>query len=137
MSYFKKVKKNDKVFGLVYGEGVVISVWENSFYSFEVQYKNNGSVVPYTEEGFPAWNTSKFDFQTVFYANDLNFTEQDFTPINEILSVKKIIKLRNKNKLEVRCPSGLWQSFDKCPNSIAEEYLQDNKFHLFRKKIVK
>ena len=132
MVYFKKVSEGDKVFGLVYGKGVVKSVWADSYYSFEVEYKD-GSVVPYTPEGFPAWNTGKFDFQTVFYASEIDLMDYDFAPTEDILSVKKIIKLRDKKKLEIKCPSGLWQEIDKCPSNVAEEYLIDNKLHLFRK----
>jgi len=130
--YFERAKEGDEVFGLVYGKGVIASVWGDGHYTFEVEYEN-GSVVPYTNEGYPGWNTGKFDFQTVFYANDIDFTELDFTPTDEVLSPKKIIKLRNKNSLEIKCPSGIWQPLGKCPGTIADEYLEDGKFHLFRK----
>lgn len=132
MSYFKKVKENDKVFGLVFGPGKIVSVWEDSHYTFEVQYKN-GMTVPYTEEGFPGWNNGKLDFQTVFYANEIDLMDHDFAPTEEVLSAKKIIKLRAKNKLEIKCPSGLWQPLGKCPREIGEQYLEENKLHLFRK----
>jgi len=133
MDYFKKVKENDKVFGLVYGKGIVKSVWDNSHYSFEVEYEN-GSFVPYTSEGYPGWNTGKLNFQTVFYASDINLMKYDFVPGLENLSVKKIIKLRNHNKLEIKCPSGIWQSVEKCPESVMHEYLENNELHLFRQK---
>lgn len=132
MSYFKKVKEGDKVFGLVYGPGVVDTVFGDGYYTFEVSY-NNGQTVPYTSEGFPAWNTGKLDFQTVFYKRDIDLMDYDFAPSEKTLSVKKIIKLRDKKKLEVKCPSGLWQPIGECPSSISEEYLEDGKLHLFRK----
>ena len=132
MSYFKNVTENDKVFGLVYGKGFIRSVWADSYYTFEVEYEN-GQVVPYTSDGNPGWNTSRFDFQTVFYANEIDLMDHCFAPVEETLSVKKIIKLRDKNKLEIKCPSGLWQKLDKCPSTIANEYLEDKKFHYFRK----
>ena len=130
---FNNPKIGDKVFGLVYGKGVISSVWPNSHYLFEVEYEN-GSFVPYTEEGYPAWNVGKDNFKTVFYKDDIDLFNLDFSPAEKILSAKKIIKLRETKKLEVRCPSGIWQSIEKCPNSLVEEYLIDNKLHLFRKK---
>ena len=132
MDYFKKVKENDKVFGLVYGKGIVKSVWDNSHYSFEVEYEN-GSFVPYTSEGYPGWNKGKLDFQTVFYKEDIDLMDHDFAPTEDVLSVKKIIKLRDKKKLEIKCPSGLWQPVEKCPREFGEQYLEENKLHLFRK----
>jgi len=130
--YFDNVKEGEKVYGLVFGPGVVISVWgKNSYYAFEVSY-DNGYVVPYTIEGIPAWNTD-LDEQTVFYKEDIDLCDIDFGTLDEILSVKKIIKLRSKKKLEVRCPSGIWRSIDKCPNYIIDQYLENGKLHLFRK----
>jgi hypothetical protein len=131
-AYFKKVKKGIEVFGLIFGHGVVIRVYEDSFYTFEVEY-DNGSVVPYTPEGVPAW--SNMDIQTVYYKEDINLFEFDITPIiDEILSPKKIIKLRVKNKLEVKCPSGIWGDYNNCPEEVTGQYLEEGKFFLFRKK---
>lgn len=130
--YFKTVEEGDKVFGLVFGPGKISSVWGDGHYTFEVEY-SNGSTVPYTPEGNPAWNTSNLDFQTVFYAEDIDLMDQDFAPTEKVLSVKKIIKLRDKKKLEIKCPSGLWQPYDKCPREFAEQYLEEGKLHLFRK----
>jgi hypothetical protein len=130
-TYFKKVKEGDEVFGLVFGPGKVKNVWKDSYYSFEVEFSNSHTV-PYTEDGIPAWS-GKLDFQTVFYKEDIDVTTLDISPSDKILSVKKIIKLRSKNKLEVRCPSGIWQPVNKCPGYVAEEYLENKKFHLFRK----
>jgi hypothetical protein len=131
MSYFKKVKEGDQVFGLVFGKGVVSNAWGEGYYTFEVEYENH-SVVPYTEDGVPAWS-GPLDFQTVFYAKDIDLMDYDFGPTGEVLSAKKIIKLRDKKKLEIKCPSGIWQPVDKCPSYVAEEYLGNGKLHLFRK----
>ena len=128
--YFHKVAKGDEVYGLVFGHGVVKNVWENSHYTFEVEF-DNGYAVPYTTEGYPAWGM--LDTQTVYYKSDIDLVSLDFAPTDKILSVKKIIKLKLKGKLEVRCPSGLWQPSNKCPQYITEEYLESGKLHLFRK----
>lgn len=133
MIYFKKVKIKDKVFGLVYGAGKVVNVWEDSFYTFEVEYKN-GMVVPYTPEGIPAWSNGN-GLQTVFYKSDIDLFDYDFSPSDKIISIKKIIKLRDKRKLEVRCPSGIWQNLYDCPMDVSEQYLEDGNLHLFRKSL--
>ena len=131
MSYFKKVKVGDKVFGLVFGPGKVSSVWGDGHYTFEVEYEE-GSFVPYTPEGKPAWSIN-LDIQTVFYKNDVDLMDYDFAPGKESLSAKKIIKLREKKSLEIKCPSGLWQDYFKCPRSVSEQYLENGQLHLFRK----
>lgn len=133
--YFKNIKVNDKVFGLIFGSGIVRSVWENSHYTFEVEYKN-GQVVPYTSDGVPGW-TGKFDYQTVFYKKDIDIMDLDMNPLEKILSPKKIIKLRDKGKLEMRCPSGIWTNSSKCPGYLFEEYAKKEQFHLFRRKKIK
>ena len=130
--YFKMVKVDDEVFGLVFGHGVVRSVWTDGFYELEVEYDNH-QVVPYTRDGFPGWS-GKLDFQTVFYKEDIDLMSYDFTPIHRTLNVKEIIKLRNKKQLEVRCPSGIWQPLNKCAPYVVEEYLENNQLHLFRKQ---
>ena len=56
-----------------------------------------------------------------------------FALTEDVLSVRKIIKLRDKKKLEIKCPSGLWQPFDKCPREFSEQYLEEGNLHLFRK----
>ena len=129
--YFDKVKEGDEVYGLVFGKGVVNNVY-NGFYKFEVEYLND-YIVPYTEDGVPSWNI-KFDYQTVFYKNDINIMDYDFSINDDKLSPKKIIKLRTKNKLEIRCPSGLWQDVHACPDFVVHEYLENEKFDLFRAK---
>jgi len=132
-AYFKNVKEGDEVFGLIFGYGIVTSVWEDSFYTFEVTFKDTGDVVAYTDEGIPAWNQLLQD-QTVFYKTDIDITDVDFSPIDKVLSYKKIIKLRNNNQLEIRCPSGIWQDASKCPYWVIEQYIEEKNLHLFRKK---
>jgi len=130
--YFFKVKEGLEIFGLVFGHGIVKNVWGDGHYTFEVEFDNNYTVA-YTDEGLPSWGGGRFDFQTIFYKDDIDLMEYDFAPTTEPLSAKKIIKLRLKNKLEVRCPSGLWQPINKCPGYVIEEYLEDQQLHLFRK----
>jgi len=130
-SYFRKVKEGQEVFGLVFGPGVVANAWGDGYYTFEVEYAN-GFTVPYTSDGVPGWS-GQLDYQTVFYKDDIDMIDHDFAPTDEILSVKKIIKLRAKGKLEVKCPSGFWKPVGKCPSYITEDYLEEGKFHLFRK----
>ena len=132
MAYFKKVSDGDKVFGLVFGPGIVENVMTDSHYTFMVRYKND-FIVPYTEDGIPGWN-STIDFQTVYYKTDIDIEDLDFGPVNKILSPKKIIKLRARKKLMVKCPSGLWQTLEHCPKHLVESYLEDKKFHLFKSK---
>ncbi|MFA6197210.1 MAG: hypothetical protein WC656_11280 [Sulfurimonas sp.] len=131
MAYFDKVKVGDKLFGLVFGAGVVSQVFEDSHYKMMVSFKN-GYEVPYTEDGIPGWGN--FKKQTIFYKNDIDLTEVDFTPVTKVLSPKKIIKLREKKKLEVRLPSGIWSDCRKCVKKYVEEMLEAENYHLFRKK---
>jgi len=134
-SYFKKVKEGTEVFGLIFGHGIITRVYEDSFYTFEVEY-DNGYVVPYTPEGVPAW--SNIDMQTVYYKDDINLFEFNITLIvDEVLTPKKIIKLRVKEKLEVKCPSGIWGDYNNCPGYVTEQYLEEGKFYLFRRKVKK
>ena len=130
MSYFKNVEVNDKVFGLVFGKGKVTSVWEDSFYSFEVTY-DNAQRVPYTIDGVPAWINT--DHQTVFYKKDIDLMDLDITSATKKMSPKKIIKLRDKKKLDIKCPSGIWQKLGDCPSYVMENYLENELFHMFRK----
>jgi hypothetical protein len=130
--YFKKVEEGDKIFGMVFGPGVVTSVWGDGHYSFEVEY-DNGDIVPYTDEGFPGWGV-RMETQTCFYKEDIDIMDLDMSPVDEILNPKKIIKLRAKGKLEGRCPSGLWRNVNDCPQHISEKYLENEQFHLFRKQ---
>lgn len=128
---FKKVKVNEKVYGVVFGNGTVRSVWENSYYAFEVEYET-GDIVPYTIEGYPAWNNG--EFQTVFYKSEIDLMNYDIsTNQSETLDAKKIAKLKSKNKLEMKCPSGIWQNSNKCPGYVFRDYINSELFHLFRK----
>ena len=132
--YFEDVEIGDKVFGLVYGPGEVIySIGSNQvsgFYSFKVKYKNKE--VFYTNEGVPDW--CKQNFQTVFYKSDIDLFNLDLEPVDEVLKMKKIIKLRNREQLEMRCPSGLWRDINMCPAGFGDNALEKGQFHLFREK---
>lgn len=131
MAYFDNVKVGDKLYGLVFGAGEVAKVFDNSHYKMMVSFKN-GYEVPYTEEGIPGWGN--FKKQTLFYKNDIDLTDVDFGPVTKVLSPKKIIKYREKKKLEVRLPSGIWTDCRKCVKQYVEEMLEAENYHLFRKK---
>jgi len=125
--YFANVKNGDKVFGTVFGEGKVINVLgKDNHFTFEVQFKN-GSQIHYTEEGIPNWGN--FKEQTLFYKNDIDKNEYEKT-----MSFKKISKLMNKHKLEVRVPSGLWQDATLVEPEYLENILSNNLMFLFREK---
>ncbi|MDY0116285.1 MAG: hypothetical protein RBR59_01765 [Sulfurimonadaceae bacterium] len=130
MAYFDKVKVGDKLYGMVFGAGEVSQVFEDSHYKMMVRFKN-GYEVPYTDDGVPGWGT--FRKQTIYYKGDIDLTEVDFTPITKVLSPKKIIKLRQKKKLEVRLPSGIWAKCKKSIKAYVEEMLEAENYHLFRK----
>ena len=130
MAYFDKVKVKDKLFGLVFGAGKVSQVFEDSHYKMMVKFKN-GYEVPYTEDGIPGWGN--FKKQTIFYKNDIDLTDVDFGPVTKVLSPKKIIKLREKKRLDVRLPSGVWTNCKKCVNAYIEDMLELENYHLFRK----
>jgi hypothetical protein len=132
MGYFKKVKTGEKVYGLVFGLGTISQVFDDGHYKFMVIFENDHEV-PYTEEGVPGWG--KFKEQTLFYKNDIDLTEFDFTPTHKVLTPKKIIKFREKKKLEIRLPSGIWHNCNKTVKHYAETLLEEEKYHLFRKKI--
>jgi hypothetical protein len=129
--YFANVSEGDAIFGLVFGPGKVATVWGDGHYNFEVIFENNYTV-PYSLDGIPGWSNN-LDFQTIYFADDINVMDYDFAPSEDTLSPKKIIKLRLKDKLEVKCPSGLWQDVNNCPGYIAQDYLEAGKLHLFRK----
>jgi len=131
LGYFKKVKKKDKVYGLVFGRGKVKEVFDDGHYKFMVEFKN-GYEVPYTIDGIPGWG--KFKEQTLFYKDDIDLSSYDFSATTKLLSVKKIIKLREKDKLEIRLPSGVWSDCKKCVKSYMEDMLELENYHLFRKK---
>ncbi|MBA1432600.1 MAG: hypothetical protein FAF04_03135 [Epsilonproteobacteria bacterium] len=130
MAYFSKAKEGKKVYGLVFGEGKITQVFDDSHYKIMVQFKN-GYEVPYTEDGVPGWGN--FKKQTLYYKKDIDLTDVDFAPVTKVLSPKKIIKLREKKKLEVRLPSGIWTNCTKCVAGYVEDMLEAENYHLFRK----
>jgi hypothetical protein len=134
MSYFKDARVGDKVYGLIFGKGKIVDVYEESHYVIMVKF-SNGYEVPYTVEGIPGWGN--FKKQTCYYRKDIDLSKADFSPVEKVLSNKKIIKYREKGILEVRLPSGVWSSVSKCPESYVEEICQNEQFHLFRKKVKK
>ena len=130
MAYFDDAKEKDKVYGLVFGKGKITEVFDDSYYKIMVKFKN-GYEVPYTEDGVPGWGN--FKKQTCFYRDDVDLTDVDFGPVTKVLSPKKIIKLREKKKLEVRLPSGIWTNCTKCVTGYMEDMLEAENYHLFRK----
>jgi len=134
MAYFKKAKKGDKVYGLIFGRGKIVNVFPDSYYSLMVEF-DNGYEVPYTEDGIPGWGN--FKKQTMFYRDDVDLCNEDFSPVEKVLAPKKIIKLREKNNLEVRLPSGIWRNVKKAEPSYVEKMLENCNYHLFRKKKTK
>ncbi len=130
MAYFDNAKVGDKVYGLVFGKGKIVSVFEDSFYSIMVEFKN-GYEVPYTADGVPGWGN--FKKQTLFYRDDVDLSKEDFSPVLNVLSEKEIIKLREKDRLEVRLPSGIWKDYKKADSEYVEELLENDQLHLFRK----
>ena len=131
MAYFDNAKVGDKVYGLVFGAGEIEQIFENSHYKVMVSFKN-GYEVPYTEDGIPGWGN--FKKQTLYYKNDIDLTDVDFSPVSKVLSVKKIIKLKEKDRLQVRLPSGVWKRVKKAEESYVEDLLEREKYHMFRKK---
>ena len=131
MSYFKNAKVGDKVYGLIFGKGKITDYYKDSHYEIMVTF-NNGYEVPYTIDGVPSWGN--FKKQTCYYRKDIDLVQIDFSPITKILSDKKIIKLREKEMLEVRLPSGAWVNIKKCPDDYIEDICQNENYHLFRKK---
>lgn len=131
MAYFKKAKVDRKVFDLIFGKGKIVDIFPDSHYILKIEFKNDYEIF-YTDEGIPNWGN--FKNQTLFYKKDIDLTSEDFSPVKKILSAKKIIKLRDKQKLEVRLPSGLWKSTKRVDNSYVEKLLRKEQYHLFRKK---
>ncbi|MEA2111803.1 MAG: hypothetical protein U9P71_07125 [Campylobacterota bacterium] len=131
MAYFKKVKVGDKVNGLVFGRGKIREVYPNSYYPLIVEFKN-GYEVPFTEDGIPSWGN--FDYQTLYYRDDIVMGKADFSPLSKVMTAKKIIRCREKGRLEVRMPSGMWENSNKCPKKYIENLLENERYHLFRKE---
>ncbi len=131
MGYFTEAKTGEKVYGLIFGQGKIVEVFPDSFYSVIVEFKN-GYEVPYTEDGIPGWGN--FKKQTLFYRDDIDLSSEDFSPVDKVLTPKKIIKFREKNKLQVRLPSGIWKNVKKADPEYVEKLLKKEQYHLFRKK---
>ncbi len=131
MVYFEAAKKDDNIYDLVFGAGKIAQIFDNSHYKIMVEFKN-GYEVPYTEDGIPGWGN--FKKQTLFFKNDIDLTDVDFSPVSKVLSVKKIIKLREKERLQVRFPSGVWKNVKKAEPSYVEDLLEREKYYMFRKK---
>ena len=130
MAYFSKAKKGEKVYGLIFGKGKIVDVFEDSYYSIMIEF-NNGYEVPYTDEGIPSWGN--FNKQTMYYRDDVDLCNEDFSPVEKILAPKKIIKLRENKKLEIRLPSGIWKNIKKADLDYVEKLLSNEQYHLFRK----
>jgi len=131
MAYFSKAKKGEKVYGLIFGKGKILDVYPDSFYTLMIEFEN-GYEVPYTDEGIPSWGN--FKKQTMYYRDDIDLCNEDFSPVEKILAPRKIINLREKKKLEVRLPSGIWKSIKKADDEYIEKILSKEQYHLFRKK---
>ena len=131
MAYFSEAKKGEKVYGLIFGRGKIAEIFPDSFYSLMVEF-DNGYEVPYTDEGIPGWGN--FKKQTMFYRDDIDLCNEDFSPVEKVLAYKKIIKLREKKRLEVRLPSGIWRNIKKADDEYIEKILSKELYHLFRKK---
>ena len=140
MSYFGFIEEKDEVYSVVYGLGTVNFIVEkrsrvDGFYTFEVLYKD-GTKVFYTDDGVPNWCHTSADCQTVWYRDDIDLINSDISPSDDKLSKKKIAKLRMKDQLEMKCPSGIWRDIKGCPERVIIEALGSEKFHLFRKSSV-
>jgi len=141
MHYFNKVKVKQEVFSLIYGKGNVVFALPkehrlDGFYVFAVKYENNQKV-HYTIDGFPNWSSADGCCQTVFYPKDLDLNDIDFQPPHKVLSEKQILKYRDKDVLEMQCPSGIWRNINECPEELIKKALKKSKYFLFRKQLDK
>jgi hypothetical protein len=138
MAYFDDVQIGESVFGLVFGVGKVVDILEDHFYKFLVEF-HNGYTIWYDRNGIPQWGN--FQEQTVFYKDyilDSDILEEyDFKPAIEDLTPEDIIRYREKDKLEVKCPSGLWTDYKKCPIEYLVHLYETQSFNKFRKKLKK
>jgi len=131
MGYFSKAKKGEKVYGLIFGRGKIVNIFPDSYYTVMIEF-DNGYEVPYTIDGIPSWGN--FKKQTMYYRDDIDLCNEDFSPVETILAPRKIIKLREKNKLEIRLPSGIWKNIKKADEDYIENLLSNEQYHLFRKR---
>jgi len=128
--YYEKAKIDDEVYGTIFGHGKVSHLLQGYFHVM-IEF-DNGFQVPYTIEGIPGWG--KFDYQTCFYAKDINIADFDFTPNdNPVIKSKQIIRLKEENKLEARTPSGVWMNANSIDKNYFEEIINLKKFHFLRK----
>ena len=130
--YFTGIEINEECIALIFGKSKVIRKYEeDSTYTFEVEFAT-GEIVPYTNEGVPAWTT--LDMQTLFKKSDI--LKVDTSNINPyyILTIKEIIALREKNLLQLQdFTSTNYVEYGE-NKELAEEYMFVKKFHLFRAK---
>ena len=131
MGYFSKAKKGEKVYGLIFSRGKIVNIFPDSYYTVMIEF-DNGYEVPYTIDGIPSWGN--FKKQTMYYRDDIDLCNEDFSPVETILAPRKIIKLREKNKLEIRLPSGIWKNIKKADEDYIENLLSNEQYHLFRKR---
>lgn len=127
--YFSKANPKDKVFGMVFGKGVIKKVTKSMI---KVEFEN-GYEVKYDLDGIPSWGN--FNYQTVFFRDDVDLDAVDFTSSSKTPSPAKIVKWRIKGQLEVKCPSGVWNDVDIVPWDYIEEELERGNFNKFRKKV--
>ena len=138
MHYFSNVKLKQEVFSLIYGNGTVIFTLPKKhrlegFFVFAVEYEKKHKVY-YTIDGFPNWSSADGSCQTVFYKKDIDFSDIDIQPANKILSEKQILKYKEKDILEIQCPSGIWRNVNESPESLMKKALKKSRYYLFRKQ---
>lgn len=131
MSVINHLGVGREVYGVIYGKGVVSSIYTDSFYTFEVTYDND-VIVPYTEDGVPGWGL-KLGLQTVFNVEDIDLMEYDISPVKDVMTMKKLTKGLKDNTLETKCPSGIWCEISDVPETLLESYVMSGKLHLFRR----
>lgn len=131
MCVIKNMKIGTVVYGIIYGKGSVTDIYDNSFYKFEVTY-DNGYIIPYTIEGVPSWGL-KHGLQTVFNVEDVNLLDYDISPNGDVMSMKKLAKCIKNDRLELRCPSGIWCDLKDVPSTLLEKYAMKGELHLFRR----
>lgn len=137
MHYFNKVKVKEEVFSLVYGKGVVVFALPkehrlDGFFVFAAEY-DKSHTVHYTIDGLPNWSSGA-GCQTVFYKKDVDLSDMDIQPPHKIPSEKQILKYRDKDILEIQCPSGIWRNVNECPEHLMKKALKKSKYYLFRKE---
>jgi hypothetical protein len=133
MSYFQDAKVGDKVFGLIFGKGEILEIFEEGhFFRLKVEFED-GDEVFFTIDGVP--NVSNIDYQTLFFEDDSQITQiAEFERLEKILSEKKVLKYYKKELLEYRTKSGLWLDCKKVPKEMMWDSLVNGSLHHFRKK---